>query len=267
MAQPARRVKDKSVDTTRILNIDIHNHTFQGFLAQLAEGLVVTPNVDHLVKLQRDREFYGCYLRAEHIVCDSRIVQLTSRFLYPGRGIPEQIAGSDLLPAWCAFHRDPAHVQHVFLLGGTEESVQLARERLNALAGREIVAGFYSPPFGFENDPDETAKIVDIVDSCGATALAVGVGAPKQEIWIDRHRQRMPNVKVFFAVGATIDFLAGTAKRAPRWMVTAGLEWLHRLLREPWRLGKRYLYDDLPFFWLVAKQKLGTYKNPWEQQN
>lgn len=253
------------VETVRILNIDIHNCTLQGFLGQLEEGVVVTPNIDHLMRLQSDREFYDCYRQFEHVVCDSRVVQLISRLLYPGLGIIEQIAGSDLLPAWCLYHKDHTQNVRLFLLGGnSDESAQLAKSALNRKSGSEIVVGACSPPFGFESDSAETERIIRLVNASGATALAVGVGAPKQEKWIQRNRHRMAGVKLFFAVGATIEFQAGTVKRAPRWVIVAGLEWLYRLLQEPRRLSKRYLVDDLPFFWLALKQRLGFYKNPWD---
>ncbi len=252
------------MDTLKILNITLHNWRFNDFLAQLREGVVVTPNIDHFIKLQKDREFYDCYVRSDHIVCDSRVIQLLSRLLYPGRGVVEQIAGSDLFPAYCQYHKDNTDEVKVFLLGGTESSVQIARDELNKKAGANIVIAGYSPPFGFEKNAQEINKIVDLVNQSGATALAVGVGAPKQEKWIYAHREKMSGVKLFFAIGATIDFQAGAVKRAPRWMVKAGLEWLYRLSQEPGRLAKRYLVDDLPFLWLVVKQKLGLYKNPWE---
>src|ERR1700690_3535542 len=101
-----------------------------------------------------------------------------------------------------------------------------------------------------------------MINDSGATALVVGVGAPKQEIWIARHRNRMPAVKWFMAMGATIDFEAGTLKRAPRWMSQSGLEWLYRLSQEPRRLSRRYLIECPPFFWLLAKQYLGIYRDP-----
>jgi exopolysaccharide biosynthesis WecB/TagA/CpsF family protein len=250
----------------RILNIDIHQQGFGEFVSQLDSGLVVTPNVDHLMKLQRDREFYNCYRSAEHVVCDSRIVQFASRFLDPANPIPEKISGSDLLPAWCRHHGQRSAAQTLFLLGGSEQSVGLAGAHLNRLAGREMIVGVYSPPFGFEQDMAECQRIIDQVNQSGATALAVGVGAPKQEIWICRHRQSIPNVHLFFAVGATIEFLSGSIKRAPGWMSRLGLEWLHRLMQEPGRLTKRYLVDDLPFFWLILKQKMGRYSNPWDEK-
>jgi N-acetylglucosaminyldiphosphoundecaprenol N-acetyl-beta-D-mannosaminyltransferase len=247
----------------RILNIDIHNYHFKEFLERLEEGVVVTPNIDHLIKLQSDREFYDCYRQSEYNVCDSRVVQLISKLLYPGRGIVEQINGSDLLPAYCLHHKDNTHNVRIFLLGGTNESVKTAKESLNGKAASKIVVGAYSPPFGFENDETECNKIIRLVNESSATALAVGVGAPKQEKWIQCHKHKMPDVKIFFGVGAAIDFEAGRVKRAPRWVINAGFEWFYRMTQEPRRLFRRYLIDDSPFFWLALKQRMGMYKNPW----
>jgi exopolysaccharide biosynthesis WecB/TagA/CpsF family protein len=92
--------------------------------------------------------------------------------------------------------------------------------------------------------------------------LAVGVGAPKQEKWICKYKDRFTHVKIFMAVGATIDFEAGVVQRSPKWMSKFGLEWLFRISADPKRLWKRYLLEDLPFFWLLLKQKLGLYRSP-----
>lgn len=251
------------MQTLRILNIDIHNWTFDDFLAQLQDGVVVTPNVDHFMILQKDRDFYDCYVQSRHIVCDSRVLQLLSKFLHGKNAIKAQIAGSELFPAYCQYHKDNTDTVSVFLLGGTETSVQLAKDKINGKAGADIIVEAYSPPFGFEKDPAETQKIISRINDSGASCLAVGVGAPKQEKWIYAHKEKMPGVKLFFAIGATIDFQAGAVKRAPQWMINAGLEWLYRMIQEPGRMARRYLLDDLPFFWLIARQKLGLYKNPW----
>ena len=90
--------------------------------------------------------------------------------------------------------------------------------------------------------------------------MAVALGAPKQERWILANRDQLPEVRVFFGIGATVDFEAGLVPRAPTWMSRNGLEWFWRLAREPRRLWKRYLVDDLPFFWLLLRQRLGLYK-------
>lgn len=95
-----------------------------------------------------------------------------------------------------------------------------------------------------------------MIQRSGANVLVVGVGAPKQEIWITQHRSRLPNIAIFLAVGAAIDFEAGNKPRSPEWMSQYGVEWLHRLASEPGRLWKRYLLEDMPFFGLLLKQKL-----------
>ena len=102
-----------------------------------------------------------------------------------------------------------------------------------------------------------------IINISGATVLLIGVGAPKQEKWIVKYRQQMPNVNLFLALGATIDFEAGTLQRAPKVWQKIGLEWLFRFLREPKRLFRRYFIDDIKFFYFFAKQLLGIYKNPF----
>ncbi len=247
---------------SRILNIAIENVRMQDFLERLDHGVVVTPNVDHLVKLQRDHDFYLAYQAAEHIVCDSKIVQIASRFL--SAPLIEKISGSDLFPAFCRHHRHNPDIR-IFLLGAAPGVAREAMHRINHDSGRELVVGEYSPPMGFETDPAENRKIVSLINQSGATVLGVGLGAPKQEIWIHRYREQLPQIRIFFAIGATIDFMAGNVPRAPKWLSDCGLEWLYRLSREPGRLWKRYLVDDTHFFWLLLKQRLGLYRNPWAE--
>ena len=132
-----------------------------------------------------------------------------------------------------------------------------AMRRLNARFGREIVIGAQSPSYGLEKDESECAEIIATVNASGATVVAVGVGAPKQEKWIMQHRGRMPGVRVFMGIGATIDFEAGQLPRAPRILQDIGLEWAYRLFREPRRLWRCHLLENPPFLWLVLKQRLG----------
>ncbi|GAB4414320.1 MAG: WecB/TagA/CpsF family glycosyltransferase [Bacteroidia bacterium] len=251
----------------RLLNLDLHNVRRDELMHRLREGIVFTPNVDHLMRLQRDRAFYETYAQADYRLCDSRIVQGVSAFA-TGQQIVEQIAGSDFFPAFVQHIALYEPAMTVFLLGGSTPGVaQAARDRLDAAAGRRVVADAYAPPRGFEHDDAETARIVERICASGATVLAVGVGSPKQEHWIVRHRDSLPGVQLFFGVGATIDFIAGHQRRAPRWMTRAGLEWLFRLVQEPRRLFRRYLIEDLPFFWLVLRQRLGRYRDPFGMQS
>jgi exopolysaccharide biosynthesis WecB/TagA/CpsF family protein len=240
-----------------ILNIAIDNISMRELLERLKTGGVVfTPNVDHLIKLQKDREFYRIYQNADYRVCDSQLVLFASRFL--GQPIREKISGSDLFPAFYQYYSRDEEVK-IFLLGGLEGVAKRARHNINSKVGRNMVVDTYSPPFGFEYDPLECQKIVDIINNSGANVLAVGVGAPKQEKWIDRYRYSLNKISTFLAIGATINFEAGDVKRAPVWMSTAGLEWLYRLVSEPSRLWRRYLVEDLGFFVLIIRQKLKIY--------
>jgi exopolysaccharide biosynthesis WecB/TagA/CpsF family protein len=223
-------------------------------LEQLKEGLVVTPNVDHLMKLKDDQEFLAIYSSADYKICDSKVLFYASKFL--GTPIKETIPGSDFFPEFCDHHKNNHDIK-VFLLGGEEQALATkAQLNINEKVGRMIVVSAYSPPFGFERDEAESLKIIQMVNQSGATVLAVGVGAPKQEKWIVRHRDQLPNVKIFLAIGATINYMSGSLKRSPVWMRKLSCEWLFRLFTDPKRLWRRYLVDDLPFLGLILKQKL-----------
>lgn len=246
--------------TIKILNSNILSLTQTDLLNQLQRGVLITPNLDHLVKLQHDREFYEVYRQAEWVVCDSKILYMLSKLLkHP---LPEAIPGSSFFTAFYMFHKDDPDCR-IFLLGAKEGIAQKAMERINEKVGRKIVVGAHSPSFGFEKDEKECRELVDIVNRSGANVLLVGVGAPKQEKWIMKYRNQMPDVNLFMALGATIDFEAGTLKRAPRLWQKLGLEWLYRCLKEPRRLFKRYFVDDMQFFYYFAQQLLGIYKDPF----
>ncbi|MGQ0698152.1 MAG: WecB/TagA/CpsF family glycosyltransferase [Panacagrimonas sp.] len=246
------------MDTVNILGAEIHNYARPELLDRLQQGVLYTPNVDIIMKLRTDPEFRAAYQAAEFRVCDSRIVQLAAWFL--GTPIRERIAGSDFFGEFCNHHRLNPDVR-IFLLGAGPGIAEIARQRINGRLGREIIVGAHSPSFGFENNEAECQSLVARVNASGATVLAVGVGAPKQEKWIARYRAQMPGVRILMGLGATIDFEAGTLSRAPMWMRTAGLEWAYRLALEPRRLWRRYFIDDMPFFWLVLKQRLGFYRS------
>lgn len=249
------------MDIVDFLNVSIHNITTAELLKDLEVhgGVVVTPNVDHLVKIQSDRELLKAYYSSDYRVCDSKILQYISFFL--GNPIREKISGSDLFPAFYEYNKDNVDTK-IFLLGAKEGIAQQALVNINQKLGREIVIAAHSPSFGFEQDEQECQAIIDLINRSGATVLAVGVGAPKQEKWIAKYRHQLPKIKIFLAIGATIDFEAGNIKRSPKVMSEMGLEWLYRLSSEPNRLWKRYLVESLPVFWLAGKQKLNLYRFP-----
>ncbi|MBZ8179096.1 WecB/TagA/CpsF family glycosyltransferase [Oscillatoria salina] len=245
------------MNRVNLLNIQIDNLSLNELLEKLKQGGVVyTPNVDHLIKLQKDSEFYQIYQTADFRVCDSQILLLASKFL--GQPIREKISGSDLFPAFCDYYKQDRDVK-IFLLGGPEGVADRAQKKINARVGRQIVVGSHTPSFGFEKDEQECQKIINLINNSGATVLAIGVGAPKQEKWIFKYKNNLKNIQTFLAIGATIEFEAGAKKRAPKWMSQLGLEWLFRLILEPKRLWKRYLVEDIPFLGLILHQKLSLH--------
>ncbi|MBF2080371.1 MAG: WecB/TagA/CpsF family glycosyltransferase [Synechococcales cyanobacterium T60_A2020_003] len=251
------------METVKILNVPFDNITMLDLLARLKSGGVVfTPNVDHLVKLQKDEEFCRAYGAATYKTCDSQIIMFAARFL--GMPLKEKISGSDLLPAFYRYYAGDEDVR-IFLLGAAEGVAEKARQAINRKVGREIVVGAHSPSFGFEKNPEECQYLIDLVEASGANVLALGVGAPKQEKWIAQYKDHFKTVTTFLAIGATIDFEAGNVKRSPKWITNLGCEWVYRLLSEPQRLWKRYLVDDMvPIISLVLQQKLGLYQPPYE---
>lgn len=163
---------------------------------------------------------------------------------------------------YCDYHAKDENIK-IFLLGAKEGVGEVARKRINSRIGREIVVETYSPPFGFEKDEEECNHIVDILKKSEANVVLVGLGNPKQTKWIYKYKNELPNINLFMALGATIDFEAGNVKRAPEIFQKLALEWLYRFLKDPKRLFKRYFVDDMQFFYYFTKQLLGVYKNPF----
>ena len=250
-------------DKVKILNVEIDKISQEELLAQLKRGVLVTPNVDQIVKMQKDRKYYDIVRRAEWCVCDSKILYLCSRLL--GRSLPEAIPGSSFFPAFCDYHKNDQNCK-IFLLGAMEGVAKKAMKRINSRIGRPIVVGAYSPSYGFEKKQNENEEIYRMVNSSSANVVLVGVGCPKQEKWIDKHKAMMPGVDIWMALGATIDFEAGNIKRAPLIWRKLYMEWFYRFLQEPRRMYKRYFVDDPIFFWYFFKQLLGLYKNPFSNE-
>ena len=241
---------------SRILNAWVDSLTVQEIVDELEQGILFTLNPDHLYWLQRSADFAAAYRNATLVSSDSKYVFWGLGFL--GRAIKQKSSGSDIVPAYWRRHaKNPA--VRIFLLGAKPGIAQMARERINRLAGREIVVGAHGPSFNFVNDEQETADAIAMVNASGATCLIVGLGAPKQEIWIDRNRSRMPGVKTYMVVGATIDYEAEAVRRAPAWMTRNGLEWVYRMTTEPKRYWRRYT-RTIEFFWLVLLDRFGLYR-------
>jgi N-acetylglucosaminyldiphosphoundecaprenol N-acetyl-beta-D-mannosaminyltransferase len=168
-----------------------------------------------------------------------------------GHADATRIYGPDLMAAFCA--RAAATGTPMYLYGGrSEEALALLERRLRERFPGIVIAGGYSPPFR-ELDEQETMRVLDAIDSSGASVVWVGTGQPKQELWMARVRDRL-RVPLLVGVGAAFDFHAGLVQQAPPWMQRAGLEWLYRLSREPRRLWRRYARYNPRFIAGFARQ-------------
>lgn len=241
----------------KFMNTEIDNLTMQETLQAINQliqenksAYVVTPNVDHIVQLETNRELQEVYKNASLILTDGKPLLWIANWY--GTPIKEKISGSDLFPLLC--NMAAAKGYKMFFLGAAEGVAKKAAENLAVKYKGLQVVGTYSPPFGFENNQNEMDKIKNMIKSSKPDILIVGLGCPKQEKFMYNHCKEL-GVPISLGLGASFDFEAGNIKRAPRWMANHGLEWLFRITQDPKRMAKRYLVDDRKILGLAIKYR------------
>jgi N-acetylglucosaminyldiphosphoundecaprenol N-acetyl-beta-D-mannosaminyltransferase len=244
----------------KLLNVEVDDVGMDELVETFREGVMLTLHVDMIMKLQKDREFYNLLPRFDVITCDSQILVLAARLL--GTPLKERVSGSDYFPRFYLRYRDDPSVR-IFICGGAPGVAEVARQKVNAKAGREMVVGTSSPSRHFDRAPEEVERILAQINASGATVLVVGLGGGRQEKFIFSHRHRLPNVRLFLPLGGTIDYEAETLRRPPTWITNAGLEWAYRVIKEPLQRWRRYFVHQPPFLYLFARQALGLYSNPF----
>lgn len=143
----------------------------------------------------------------------------------------------------------------IFLYGGAPGAPEAMVEHLKKRSPKVDIAGLYSPPFR-SLTVDEDEQVCKMIRDSGANVLFVGLGSPKQDVWIEEHRTKLPGT-IIIAAGATFDFLAGRIQQAPAWIRSSGFEWLYRLFQDPKRLWKRYTIYNVLFFAAWGLELLG----------
>jgi N-acetylglucosaminyldiphosphoundecaprenol N-acetyl-beta-D-mannosaminyltransferase len=206
-------------------------------------GAVFTPNVDHIAMVEHHAAFRRAYRWARLTFADGAPVVWASRLL--GRKLPAKLSGSDLIRPIARLARERRW--RVYLLGGGPGAAREAARRLRGECGVEIV-GVDESHITLEGDLVASPIVARIRDA-RPDLILVALGAPKQELWMYRALPALAPA-VGIGVGASLDYVAGTLRRAPQWMSKAGLEWLYRLRQEPRRLWRRYLVQD-PTFALI----------------
>lgn len=241
----------------KFMNTDIDNLTMAETLNEIDKliqkkncSYVVTPNVDHIVRLEKDEELQKVYKNASLILTDGKpLIWISKWYKTP---IKEKISGSDLFPRVCQLAANKNYT--MYLLGAAEGVADTAAKNLMKKYPGLNIVGTYSPPFGFEKSKQEMNKINTQIQDVHPDILIVGLGCPKQEKFMYYHCKEL-GVPISFGLGASIDFEAGNIKRAPKWMSNHGLEWLYRFSKEPKRLFKRYFVDDLKIIQVARKYR------------
>lgn len=233
-----------------ILGIPVHAVTMaealalvEGYLAEPRVHQIATVNPEFVMAAQNDAAFRHALRTADLCLPDGVGLLYAARRW--GRTLPERVPGSEFVYALA--ERAAACRWPLFLLGAAPGVAEAAARIFEQRYPGVQIAGTYAG----SPDPAENEAIVQRVNDSGAVLLYVAYGAPKQDKWIERNRHTLTTVRVAIGVGGSLDFITGRAVRAPRWLQRLGLEWLHRLIREPWR-WRRML--ALPrFAWRVVR--------------
>lgn len=241
----------------KFMNTEIDNLTMSEALEAIDKlilenrnAFVVTPNVDHIVQLEKGGELCEVYKNANLILADGKPLIWISKWY--GTPIKEKISGSDLFPLLCE-HAVKRNYRIFFLGAAKGVAAKAAKNLSKRYPGLQIV-GTYSPPMGFEKNTSELLNIEKKIKRVAPHILIVGLGCPKQELFIFHNRERL-NVPISLGLGASFDFEAGNIRRAPKWMSDYGFEWLFRIFQDPKRLIKRYLFDDCKIIYMIFKYK------------
>ena len=206
---------------------------------------VVTLNPEYVMRAEQDGRLLRIINAAELSVPDGMGIVWASRILRDP--LPDRVTGTGLLPRICGHCAETGH--GIFLLGGEPGVADAAADELRSRFPDLRIAGTSSA------DPDPAADdmLVAEINNSGADVLAVAYGCPKQDLWIDRNRNKLASVKVAIGVGGAFDFISGLTPRAPKPMRKAGMEWLFRLWLEPQRVRRM---AALPKFgWRVLRSR------------
>jgi len=241
-----------------ILGVKVSNIANNDLLITLAQCIhekkkaqvCITP-VNSVLAAIKDPEVLNIYNNAEIVLCDGMPIKWASFFL--NTPIQERITGLDLLPdlvELCAKNNFS-----VFLLGASPGVGDKLKQTISQSYPNCKVVGVYVPPFMKVFSGEENDKMIAAVNEAAPDVLLVSLTAPKQDIWIAQNKNLL-NASVQVGIGGAFEVMAGLAKRAPKWMQSAGLEWLFRFIQEPKRLFRRYFIEAPLFIPLVIKQKL-----------
>jgi N-acetylglucosaminyldiphosphoundecaprenol N-acetyl-beta-D-mannosaminyltransferase len=226
---------------------ELTDHLVYRSLTSASTRHVVTANAQFYVMAERLKRFRKCLEKAEYVCADGFSIQLACKWLAKTPVV--RCPGVDLVHDLCK--EGAGYGLRVYLLGGVpgaaEDSARILSENYPGLN----IVGTDCPPLDFEQDPERLGSVLAQLAQARPQVVFVGLGAPKQEYFIDQHIRPL-RISVAIGVGGTFEMISGRVPRAPEWVRRIGMEWGYRLVREPKRLWRRYLIGNLEFLFIVC---------------
>ena len=257
MSEPATAAPP-GIHTRELLGVDFALVDYDGALGLIdsmvsagRRGYLCCTSVHGVMVSRRDPGMAAALAGSTANLPDGMPVVWALNLLSEGRPLRDRVYGPTLMQRAC--ERAAAVGRPVFLYGGHDE--RALRELKTALRRRSPaieIAGAWSPPHRDLTEREE-GELAERIDASGAEIVWCGISTPRQEKWLARMRPRL-QAPVLVSVGAAFDFIAGRMAQAPAWMQSRGLEWAYRMVREPLRLGPRYLRNNPAFVVAVARQ-------------
>ncbi len=247
---------EQPVGTSPVLGVYVHQLTMSEVVAMAASAIdahkrfrIGVVNAAKLTNMQSDPLLHEDVTTSDVVLADGMSVVWAAKVL--GKPLPERVAGIDLMFELLQHCSECG--KRVFFLGATAEVCGTVVERTREQYGGVEVAGYQDGYF----DEEDEAAIVEAINASAADVLLVAMSSPKKERFMGRWAEAL-NCAVIHGVGGSFDVFAGKVSRAPQWMQKSGLEWLHRVIKEPRRMWRRYLYTNARFIAAVVKARLGV---------
>ena len=248
-------IMKKELEYCEILGTNINVTTMGKTISYIEENLdalkgnyICVSNVHTTIMSYENSEYRKIQNGGAMALPDGKPLSIVSK--KRGYTKAERVSGPDLMPEIFQLSQEKGWTHYFY--GGSETTIRILGEKLKVQYPNMKIVGLYSPPYRILTE-EEDYNIIEEINQLKPDFIWIGLGAPKQEQWMYEHKNKVQGIMI--GVGAAFDFLAGTTKRAPKWMQKMSIEWLYRLMADPKRLWKRYVITNSKFLWLLFNKK------------